>query len=94
MKTRIQSPRTKDDRAERKGAQRAPQQALARRGRRLAMPESVGEIISELRKVTWPTRDQTLHLTILVIMVSVGAGLILGFIDWIFTQLVHTFLLS
>ena len=39
------------------------------------------EIITELRKVVWPTRQDTVHLTIVVIVVSVIIGAMLGGID-------------
>ncbi|NNJ12530.1 preprotein translocase subunit SecE [Chloroflexales bacterium ZM16-3] len=50
------------------------------------------ETRSELRKVVWPTRDETTRLTVVVIAVSVTIGLILFVGDSIFlflyTQLV------
>ncbi len=42
----------------------------------------------EMRKVTWPTRQQTVRFTIMVIAVSVGVSLILGGFDVIFHELV------
>ncbi len=42
----------------------------------------------EMRKVTWPTRQQTTRFTIMVIAVSVGVSLILGGFDFIFHELV------
>jgi preprotein translocase subunit SecE len=45
------------------------------------------EVREELQKVTWPTRQDTLRLTLMVIGVSVIAGLFLGGIDYVFTQL-------
>jgi preprotein translocase subunit SecE len=50
------------------------------------------EVISELRKVVWPTREETRRLTVLVIIVSVAVGLFLGAIDYGFTQLIGLFL--
>ncbi len=43
-----------------------------------------GEVVSELRKVTWPTRQETTRLTILVLVVSIAIGIFLGFIDIVF----------
>ena len=44
----------------------------------------VRETRSELKKVVWPTREQTINLTAIVIAVSVAVGLIMGGIDIIF----------
>lgn len=48
----------------------------------------VGDIIGELRKVTWPTRQETLRLTIMVLIVCIAVGLLLGAIDYGFAELV------
>ncbi|MFQ5987882.1 MAG: preprotein translocase subunit SecE [Dehalococcoidia bacterium] len=50
------------------------------------------EVIGELKKVVWPTREETRRLTIMVIIVSVAVGLFLGAIDLGFTHLVDLFL--
>ncbi|MCL4545725.1 MAG: preprotein translocase subunit SecE [Chloroflexi bacterium] len=46
------------------------------------------ESFSELRKVRWPTRDETIRLTITVIIVSISTALILGGFDLIFSELI------
>ena len=43
---------------------------------------------SELRKVNWPTREQTTNLTVVVCVVCVVIALFLGGIDYVFAQLV------
>jgi len=53
---------------------------LAQRGERVA--QIVRDTRSELRKVTWPDRDTTRNLTLLVIGVSTVLGLLLGGIDF------------
>jgi preprotein translocase subunit SecE len=45
------------------------------------------EVRDELKKVTWPTRQQTIEKTILVIIVSVIVGIYIGALDYLFTQL-------
>ncbi len=45
------------------------------------------EVREELVKVEWPTRQQTLQKTILVIGSSVVVGLYIGALDFIFTKL-------
>jgi len=47
-----------------------------------------GDTIAELKKVTWPTRQETLRLTVLCIIVSAIVGLILGVLDYGFAELV------
>ena len=47
----------------------------------------LGEVRSELRKVIWPTRREATNLTILVVALSVATGLILGLIDFLFSEL-------
>lgn len=47
----------------------------------------VKEVRNELTKVTWPTRPDTIRLTLIVIAISVVAGLYLGGLDLIFTQM-------
>ena len=52
-----------------------------------------GDIINELKKVTWPTREETMRLTVAVVVVSVAIGLGLGGIDIGFNWFVdHTLL--
>ena len=45
------------------------------------------EVISELRRVTWPSREETTRLTIMVLAVSAAIGAFLGLIDLGFAQL-------
>ena len=40
---------------------------------------------SELRKVTWPTKEQLVQLTIIVIIFSLIVALILGILDYGFS---------
>ena len=48
----------------------------------------VGELVAELKKVTWPTRQEAIRLTIIVLLVCVVIAVILGAIDYGFTHLV------
>lgn len=43
------------------------------------------EVKGELEKVAWPSREQTIRYTILVILVAVVVGLFLGGLDYILT---------
>ena len=38
---------------------------------------------TELRKVVWPTRKETVQVTLLVVVMIILAGLLLWFIDWL-----------
>jgi preprotein translocase subunit SecE len=40
------------------------------------------ETIGELRKVSWPSREEATNLTVLVIIVLVGMAIFLGAVDW------------
>ncbi len=41
----------------------------------------------ELTKVVWPTPQQTIRMTILVIVVTIGVGFFVGGIDYLLTLL-------
>jgi preprotein translocase subunit SecE len=57
------------------------------------VPRYIRDIVSELKKVTWPTREDTTRLTVAVVVVSVTIGLALGGVDIGFSWLVdHTLL--
>ena len=43
----------------------------------------------ELRKVTWPTRNEVMRLTVVVIVVSIIVGLFIGGLDFVFTSLLQ-----
>lgn len=45
------------------------------------------EVREELYKVAWPTKQQTVRYTILVIVVAVAVGLFLGGLDYLLTVL-------
>ncbi len=48
----------------------------------------ISEIIAELRKVVWLSRREATYLTVLVLIVAIAVGLVLGAIDYGFTNLV------
>jgi preprotein translocase subunit SecE len=47
---------------------------------------------SELKKVTWPTRETVIRLTLLVIAVSVAVGLYIAVLDRLFNSLLDAVL--
>ena len=50
------------------------------------------EVRVELTKVTWPTRAEATHLTLIILGASLSVGLYIGGLDFIFTSLLGTFL--
>jgi len=48
----------------------------------------IDESWSELKKVTWPTREQVRNLTVLVFVVSAAIGAFIAFFDILFTAIV------
>ncbi len=42
--------------------------------------------IIELKKVSWPTKEQTIKDTLLVVGISLGVAAFLGIIDFILTK--------
>ena len=45
------------------------------------------ETVAELRKVSWPTRREATQLTVLVLVVVALSGILLGMLDFLFTEL-------
>lgn len=56
--------------------------------RRLPTFRFIRDIIGELRKVTWPTRQEAIRLTIMVLIVCAVVGVILALLDYGFDKLV------
>lgn len=45
----------------------------------------------ELKKVAWPSKEQTIHYTVLVVLISVSLAIILGLLDIIFGEFISKF---
>ncbi|MGQ9572960.1 MAG: preprotein translocase subunit SecE [Dehalococcoidia bacterium] len=67
--------------------------ARAKRGFFSWPPPWIADIITELRKVVWPSRQDTIHLTVVVLIVSTIIGGALGGFDLAFAWLVEHLLL-
>ncbi len=52
-------------------------------------PRFVADVISELRKVTWPTFAETRYLTMVVAIVAIIVGIFLGGMDLLFGWIVE-----
>jgi preprotein translocase subunit SecE len=46
------------------------------------------ETRAELRKVTWPTREETKTLTTIIVIVTVAMAIFLGLLDYLFQTVV------
>ena len=46
----------------------------------------IKEVRDELMKVTWPTRDEVVKLTVIVVVVSLALGIYIGGLDSIMTK--------
>ena len=64
-----------------------PSRATAEASRRVLSARFIGETIAELRRVTWPTREETVRLSIMVIVVAGAVGAFLGLVDLGFARL-------
>ena len=55
--------------------------------RRAFSVRMIGEVVGELRRVTWPTKEETLRLSIMVISVAAAIGAFLGLVDLGFARI-------
>ena len=44
------------------------------------------EVLAEAKKVTWPTRKQTIYFTIAVLVISIAVSYYLGLLDYLFSK--------
>ena len=51
------------------------------------------ETRAELRKVVWPTREEAINLTLIVVATIIAMSAFFGIVDYLFTQL-FSFLLG
>ena len=54
--------------------------------------EFVQEVIAEFRKVTWPSRQELINSTVVVIAVTVVVALFLGSVDIVLAKIVEAVL--
>ena len=60
------------------------------RGGRRFVPRWISDIFGELRRVTWPSRQEVGYLTLVVVIVSAFFGAILGAADLGFSWLIES----
>ena len=53
---------------------------------------SIKEIYAELGRVTWPTKEETTRLSIIVVSIAIVIGLFLGLIDLAFSKIIAFFI--
>lgn len=49
--------------------------------------QTIRGVYAELKKVSWPSRQEAVRLSLIVIAVCVAVGLVLGLFDFGFTEL-------
>jgi preprotein translocase subunit SecE len=50
----------------------------------------IGQVIAELKKVTWPNKEQTINKTVLVLIVSAVIALFIAGVDFILQNIMRT----
>lgn len=53
----------------------------------VAPAKFIKEVITELKKVTWPTRQETMKLTAVVIAISLIVAFFIGSLDALFVKI-------
>jgi len=51
------------------------------------------EVRLEMKRVNWPSRQQTIRYTLVVVGISVAVAAYLGTLDFLFTRLLDKFIL-
>jgi len=52
------------------------------------------EVKKEIKKINWPTKQETIRYTAIVIGVSIGVAIFLGGLDFVFNSLITKFVLK
>ena len=76
------------------GTRKQTPREAATRGGFSFPPRFIMDIVNELRKVVWPTRDTVVHLTVVIVIVTIIIGAVLGLIDIGFGWLIDETLLN
>ena len=67
---------------------------MAIRGQQKLRFGSVRNTIGELRKVAWPSREEATRLTLIVLIVTITIAIILGVLDFAFSEFVDAVLIK
>ncbi len=57
--------------------------------RNLVVKGFTNGLVEELRRVTWPSRKETIRLTMVVIVISLIIGLYIGIIDVVLAKILE-----
>ena len=52
-----------------------------------AVQRYIRETVGELRKVSWPERQEAINMTRIVLLVIIAMGAFLGLLDFVFSRL-------
>jgi preprotein translocase subunit SecE len=58
----------------------------AKKNRENAIVQYFRETWFELKKVSWPTRQEALNLTVMVVLVTAFLAVVLSLMDWAFSE--------
>ena len=58
----------------------------AKKNRENAIVQYLRETWFELKKVSWPTRQEALNLTVMVVLVTTFLAIVLSLMDWVITE--------
>jgi len=50
----------------------------------------IGQVVAELRKVTWPNKEQTINKTVLVLVVGAVIALFIAGVDFVLQNIMRT----
>ena len=52
------------------------------------------EVRIEIKKVNWPTRDETIRYTLITVVMSIAVAIYLGGLDYIMSNLLDKFIIK
>jgi len=79
-------------RSGRSGQGKVSQQALNNAGQQAFRFRFFSDTFAELRRVTWPAKEQVIRLSLMVLAISAVIGVFLASVDWIFSQITRLLL--
>ncbi len=80
------------DRATGDPQQRSPLFLKVLNTTRMILIDYLKDTKAEMRHVTWPTRQQAISYTLIVLAISIGTGLFLGLLDFGFAKIIARFI--
>ncbi|MFN3742361.1 MAG: preprotein translocase subunit SecE [Anaerolineales bacterium] len=65
---------------------------MAERRKQNPIQRVIRETVAEIRRVSWPTREEATYLTILVLITMIGVGTVLALVEALSLQIMNNFL--